>query len=76
MAEFRQDLWEKAINENLERDIENIKQARKYFQEHYKKVKHYKIKCFMNRIFRTKFELYERKEEKPLGKIRIRKFGE
>ena len=54
-----------------------------FIQKHYnsfsipkaKKVKYHNLKYFMNKIFRTKFKLYE-VEEKPVGKIKIRKFGE
>lgn len=71
--EFRQELWCKALAENMDRTYEEMQ---RYFEENYEKVKHYKFKLVMNRIFRTRFRLYKRKEVKPVGKIKIRKFGE
>ena len=64
---FAEEIWKKQLTEHLDR----ITNMSNYF-ELGERVKHYKIKRFMNKVFRTRFKLYEEKEttKKILGVTR------
>ena len=61
---FRQDLWRKVFEEEMKIRSEALSSFRSY-----KRVKYFKLKAFMNKVFKTRYELYEKEEEGKKIKI-------